>query len=126
MDTFEQGTNFKAWIFTIARYEVQNFRRKAVNKKSCYLDEGLMDIIASEAAEAIDQTDERLTLLQSCLKKLNSKQKELIIERYGEGTSLAQFARESDQSPDSLRVTLFRIRNTLRKCVSKKLTPAQS
>ncbi len=125
MTSFEPGSNFKAWAFTIARYEVQNFRRKAVNKKQRQLDDTLLDLIASEAESMEDQTDNRIYALQSCLENLSKKQRKLILERYNKGTSLAKFARKTNQSADSLRVTLFRVRNTLRNCVTSKLNLAK-
>lgn len=126
MNTFEPGTNFKAWAFTIARYEVQNYRQKAVNKKQRQLDDTLLDLIASEAEITEDQTDRRLFALQNCLNILSPEQRKLVIARYSKGTSLAQFARKTNQNADSLRATLFRVRTALRNCVHTKLGTAQS
>lgn len=125
MSSFEPGTNFKAWAFTVARFEVKNFQRKAVNKKQRQLDDTLIDIIANEAESTEDHTDNRIHALQNCLEGLSKEQQKLIIERYSKGTSLAQFARRTNQSADSLRVTLFRVRKALKNCVSSKLNLAK-
>ncbi|MEM6278217.1 MAG: sigma factor, partial [Verrucomicrobiota bacterium] len=43
---FEPGTNFKAWAFSIARYEVLNFRKKEARDARLQFSDELEEIIA--------------------------------------------------------------------------------
>lgn len=124
-DKFEIGTNFRAWAFAIARLEVKNHRRKLLKIGVPMLDEKLAEQLAEESQESPDEIDRRLSALEGCLGHLGEEQRQLIEHRYYSGESLESFAEECGRSCESLRVSLFRIRNALRKCIEKNLTPEQ-
>ena len=51
---FEIGTNFKAWIFSIARFQVQKYRyRQARDSRMVFCDE-LEETMTEELAEQVD------------------------------------------------------------------------
>jgi len=123
---FQIGTNFKAWIFSIARYEVLNFRkRKARDSRLVFSDE-LDEMIADELPAQNDDMEDRLSALRSCLRKLKPADRELIRHRYFHGTPLKEYSLTIGRSVGSLKVTLHRIRTRLQQCLEHQLSPRKS
>tara|TARA_R110002096_G_scaffold67332_13_gene163441 strand:+ start:4035 stop:4577 length:543 start_codon:yes stop_codon:yes gene_type:complete len=119
---FELGTNFKAWIFSIARFEVLNFRkRQAKDARRLVFSEELEDMIAEELPAQADDLAERQLALRGCLEGLKSGERELILTRYFKDTPLQEYANEIGRSVGGLKVTLHRLRNRLQTCIEQKL-----
>ncbi|MES2658732.1 MAG: sigma-70 family RNA polymerase sigma factor [Verrucomicrobiota bacterium] len=119
--TFEPGTNFRAWAFSIARYKAMNHRQKRARQGMEVLSDDLLELLSSEFEERADQVDDRVRALEKCLRRLNTPEMDLIEQRYYSGTTMDHLAERSNRSLDSLRVTLFRIRAALRKCINAEL-----
>jgi len=118
---FQPGTNFQAWAFAIARYEVKSHRRKNFRPGVVSLDDDLLELLASHCEKTPEETDERLHALEACLGHLKAEERKLIEHRYFSGKSLDDFSSRSGRSPESLSVTLFRVRAALRKCINGRL-----
>lgn len=123
--TFESGSNFQAWAFQIARYKVMSHRRKLANLGFETLDEEMLELLSEHREIGSEDLDRRMRALSSCLAKLSEKQRELIERRYLSDKPLATFASEYGRSSESLGVTLFRIRSTLKKCITGELNLRQ-
>jgi len=122
-ERFEIGTNFTAWSFTIARFAVLKHRRKLRRDELFIYNDELLDRLAPPPEELVpDRLLERQAALESCLAKLPPKQRELIDQRYEKGRSMEEFAEIVGSTGNSLRVTLFRARAALRKCIERRLT----
>ena len=120
--TFELGTNFKAWIFSIARYEVLNYRKKmALDSRRLIFSEGLDDIIAEELPHLPNDLDERQIALRDCLDGLKHSERDLISHRYYEDTTLQEYASQIGRSVGGLKVSLNRIRTKLQHCIERKI-----
>ncbi|MDF1814368.1 MAG: sigma-70 family RNA polymerase sigma factor [Verrucomicrobiales bacterium] len=117
---FELGTNFKAWIFSIARYEVLNYRKTQARDRLVFSEE-LLDIMADEMPRLSDDMVSRQQALKGCLESLKSPERDLILHRYFEDTSLAEYAEKINRSVGGLKVTLHRIRTKLQSCIEQKL-----
>lgn len=120
-EKFEADTNFRAWSFTIARFEVLTHLKKQKRHGIVLLDEELLETIACEAPETLAHTDQRLAALDVCLKKLRPEDRELIDYRYKSGLGLEGFSERVGRSVSSLSVTLHRLRAALRKCVDTRM-----
>ena len=118
---FQPGTNFRAWAFKIARYEVKTHRRKMLSLGLTLLDEDLAEQLAERGEETPEKLDERLRALDKCLNRLEDNGRQLVEHRYHSEASLEEFATRSGRSTESLRVTLFRIRAALKKCINNEL-----
>lgn len=118
---FTLGTNFKAWIFSIARYEVLNYRKTQARDRLVFSEE-LLDIMAEEMPKLSDDMASRQTALKSCLSHLKSSDRDLIMHRYFEDTSLKEYAAQVNRSVGGLKVTLHRIRTKLQTCIEQKIT----
>lgn len=118
---FQPGTNFRAWACAIARYEVKTHRRKMLSHGLTLLDEDLAEQLADRGEETPEKLDERLRALDKCISRLDDDGRQLVEHRYHSEASLEEFAIRSGRSAESLRVTLFRIRAALKKCINNEL-----
>ncbi|MDF1824838.1 MAG: sigma-70 family RNA polymerase sigma factor [Verrucomicrobiales bacterium] len=116
-DDFELGTNFKAWAFSIARYEVLNFRKREARDARLQFSDELEEIIADEIVSHTGDLDARQAALRHCLSKLKASDRALIQHRYFEDTSLKDYAANVGRSVGGLKVTLHRLRSGLAQCV---------
>jgi RNA polymerase sigma-70 factor (ECF subfamily) len=121
-DTFELGTNFKAWIFSIARYEVLNFRKKQARDSRLVFSEEMEDFMAEEMTVESRDLEHRQVALRHCLETLKPADRELILHRYFKGVPLQAYADELGRSVGSVRVGLHRIRGLLLMCIQRNLS----
>lgn len=127
--TFQLGTNFRAWALAVARWEARAWttrqNRAAWLSFSDELTERLMARF-EEGGGAATSDNAVLDLLRGCLSKLKEKDRLLVISHYQHEKSLQECARIFARGADSLKVTLFRIRQVLRRCIDAQLALARS
>lgn len=119
---FQAGTNFRAWACAVARLEVKTHRRKLLRLGKVTLDEDLAEQLAQHCEAPSGEVDERLRALDRCLGRLRENERQLLEHRYFSKLPLEKFAVRCGRSVESLRVTLFRVRAGLRKCINGELT----
>lgn len=120
-ESFTLGTNFKAWAFAIARYEVLNYRKQQARDARLVFSEELEETFAEELAAQHDDLERRHEALKKCLEKLRAKDRELLLFRYAKSGTLDEFASEAGRSAAGLRVTLHRLRHALLDCMQRQL-----
>lgn len=118
---FRLDTNFRAWAVAIARYEVKAHRRKMLRFSKLMLSEELSETLAQHSEAPPDEVDDRHRALEQCIGRLRESDRELLDHRYFSKGTLEDFAARCGRPPESLKVTLFRIRAALRKCISSEL-----
>lgn len=120
-DEYEMGTNFEAWVFTIARFQVMAFRKKQ-QRSRLYFNDELVELLATDAAAALlDDHDSRIGALSTCLNKLKDEQRKLIARRYGPDGCVNDIAMEQGRSPKAVSEALRRIRHNLKICIEHTL-----
>lgn len=119
-ERFELGTNFIAWSFKIARYEVMRQRDRTKRLDRMVFSDKLVDVLAD--TEMSEKPDIRLAALDRCLEKLSESQRKLLKERYTPGHSLEQHSIDIGRSAGGLRMALLRIREILKDCIEKSLS----
>lgn len=122
---FQPGTNFLAWAFTIARFEVLHQRDRAKRLGRILLSPELTQVIADEMPRDVLHTH-YLRALDFCMAKLTDGQRDIIEARYQPGHSLEIHARLTGRNSGALRIALLRIRETLRKCVEASVETSLS
>ena len=122
---FEPGTNFKAWAFSIARYEVLNYRKQQARDARLVFSDELEQTMAAELADATNDVEERHEALRTCLQGLRSVDRELLLHRYGSSSPLSEFAETVGRSAGGLKVTLHRLRSALLECIQRRLRSAE-
>ncbi len=120
---FTPGTNFKAWAFSVARYEVLNYRKQQARDARFVFGEELEETFAWDISARDDDTERRHETLKGCLEKLRIQDRELLLHRYtATAGTLEEYAQKSGRSVGGLKVTLHRLRNILLGCIEKQLT----
>lgn len=120
-DQFEHGTNFKAWAFSIARWEVRAWFTEKKRGNWLVFDDEITDKIA-EIHDTLDTGNPRaLSALRNCLAKLNNRHRTLVIYFYQQGKTYEECASTLGSTESSLRVILHRIRKKLRLCIDSQL-----
>ena len=118
---FEIGTHFKAWAFSIARFQVRKYRfSQAKDARLVFCDE-IEDVIADEMMSEIDDLSDHQIALRSCLQMLKPADRDLIHHRYFKRTPLKEYSIEIGRSIGGLKVTLHRLRNRLQICIEKRI-----
>ena len=118
---FELGTNFKAWAFSVARYEVLNYRKRQARDARLIFSVELEQTIESELAETDLDLQHRHQALRDCMAKLKTQDRQLLLHRYSKAGTLADFAATVGRSIGGLKVTLHRLRSALLVCVQRRL-----
>ena len=123
---FEPGTNFKAWTFSIARFEVLNYRKRQARDARLVFSDELERTIATELVEAQDDIQSRHEALKNCLNKLRSEDRELLLHRYAAAGTLEEYSALVGRSVGGLKVTLHRLRSALSACIERQLRSAEA
>lgn len=112
--------DFTAWLFGVARHQVQAHRRRQARERLRFSDD-LVDLLAGELPAVTSELSERQQALRGCLADLPGEQRELILRRYGPGASVQQLAAELRRTVGVVSQTLYRIRMALLHCIQGKL-----
>lgn len=116
IDAFEPGTNFLAWACTVAFYEVRNFRRVAGRDRLRFND-ALLDTLARERTQSVEEKDRRLDALRACLQRLEKAERELLDRAYRDEESIRELARRDGRAVQTLYNRLNQIRGRLLQCI---------
>ena len=117
---FEAGTDFWAWASQIARFKALNQIRKYGRDRLVFDDE-TMNRLAIIAERRLQSLDDRREALSECLSRLPASQRQLIELRYQDGHALKLIAKSLNRPHASIRQTLYRIRESLIRCIEGKL-----
>jgi len=121
-ETFRSGSNFRAWAFECAKWTLRAHLKERGRKSWLVVDEELTRAVTERMIARIpDQPGEIRNILQACLGKLRARDRDLLLKYYADGNSLQQCAALVGRSASSLKVTFFRLRVALRRCISGRL-----
>ena len=81
---FEPGTSFLAWALQIARYELNNIR-KTQRRSRVQFSSQTMDMLFEQACRQVSGIDQRVGVLEECLKKLEPADRALVIDDMSRG-----------------------------------------
>ncbi len=115
---FEPGTNFTAWCFRIAHFEVLKWRRTQGRDRLRFSDE-LVESIAATGRRLASGYDDRLDALKVCLEKLPERQRDVVQRRYLNGASVREIAADLEVNPNAASQLLHRARHNLFRCISE-------
>jgi len=117
---FETGTNFMAWASRIARYHVFNHRRK-MSRDRLVFDDELFAELSARQSEQIEEAHRYVGPLRKCLQVLSDEHRALLRQRYSPHGSVQQIAEQRKQTIGAVSQQLYRIRESLLNCVSRRL-----
>ncbi len=118
---FQPGTDFRAWAYRVAYFQVLAQRRKAGRDRLRFDDDLLKNLADNMQREPAEAEVEAL-LLQDCLRKLPQIDRELICRRYDAGVSVKVLAADLHLPPNTVAVRLYRIRRALLECVQQGIS----
>jgi RNA polymerase sigma-70 factor (ECF subfamily) len=122
---FEQGTDFAAWACQVAYWKVMNYRRSSARNRTFPSDE-LVERIAERAVEIGPTLDARRTALDTCLQRLDERDRAFLMARYQPNGSVALAAQKAGRTTVAAYKALTRLRRALRDCVSLQLAEGSS
>jgi RNA polymerase sigma-70 factor (ECF subfamily) len=121
---FRIGTDFKSWMFSVAKFKVMAVWRDHQRRKVWAVpDETLTKLVERIEVGAFAETESRHEALRFCLSRLRAEDRMLILNRYMAGHNLDRLARDLGRKKDSLKVSLHRIRMALRACMNRRNQP---
>jgi RNA polymerase sigma-70 factor (ECF subfamily) len=115
---FEIGTSFKAWMFSVAKFQVMAAWRDQKRRKEWAVPETvLIQLIDEATATATEESVPRHEVLHECLGRLRPADRSLILRRYFDERSVLEVSAEVERNADSVKMSLRRIRVILGMCV---------
>lgn len=123
-DSFELGTNFKAWAFQTIRYHLLNHRRRLVSHGWLVFDDDLIERMSPEFEVEPEDPEERHLALRGCLQRLRPQDRDLLHHRYAMASSLQEYAEATHRSTGNLKAILFGLRAALKRCIERQLQTA--
>lgn len=119
-ETFQSGTSFVAWASQIARYKALDLLSSRGRQKLCLSNEIIQELAQHDESSSGHQ-EARLKALEACREKLPESDQNLLLQCYAKSKTIRDAAKNIGRSPQSVYVSLMRIRRTLFGCVQRKL-----
>ncbi len=118
--TFDSEQSFSAWACGIAFYEVKNFQR-VQSRDRHYFSEEVLSLIAEQQTNSLSETDQQKQALDDCIQKLDSENKQLILDCYHGQRTIKDVAEQLGRSSDAIYKKLSRLRLRLMDCMQQSL-----
>ena len=115
---FDPTSNFLAWAFQIARFQVMKAQANHTRGSDRFSGAVLEALSASAPAEPFD--DSRLAALPHCLAKLAPQARRIIDLFYQHEHKPQEIARLLNWTPAAVSVSLSRARRLLRNCIEQQ------
>jgi RNA polymerase sigma-70 factor (ECF subfamily) len=123
---FRIGTNFKSWMFSVAKFKVMSVWRDRQRRKVWAVPEETLIMLVERIEDgALADTESRHEALRFCLDRLRAEDRMLILNRYIADHNLDRLEQQSGRKKDSLKVSLHRIRTALRVCMNRRIQPGE-
>ncbi len=121
---YSVGGDFRAWLFTIARYQVMaelTRLRRLADQRERYVPHALWQELERRALAPDEHEDERLAALRACLAGLDDDARALLTARYADELPLQQIADQRARSEGAIKKHLFLLRERLHSCLLRRL-----
>lgn len=128
LNDFEPGTNFAAWLFTIARYQLKTETtrlRRVADYHARYAPDLIQRELERRGAQPAELWDSRLEYLRECLQSLGEQARCFMTWRYDEEIPLEEMATRSGRSVPAVKKQLWLLRQKLQRCVESRMATAE-
>lgn len=120
---FQVDKDFGVWLRSICRFmilaELKRVSRDRSNKEN-YQEHLQAELVGQALSRGVSDVDDDVLLrLQGCLGKLQQTARSLVTLRYQELLRVEEIAERLGQSSTWVATTLFRVRETLRRCIGE-------
>jgi RNA polymerase sigma-70 factor (ECF subfamily) len=120
LNDYDFDRAFLPWAYGFAYQRVLAYRKTRSRSRLIFSDDAVRLISDAYISDSIG-ADVRIAALQECLKKLDDRQSQLIRERYVNRTSVKTMAARLGNTASHISTRLYRVRQTLAKCVEATL-----
>jgi RNA polymerase sigma-70 factor (ECF subfamily) len=121
-EDFRSGTSFRNWALAVVRYELLAYRRTLARSREVMLSPEAEEMLVSQASGiSTNDMEDPQQALRKCLELLRPEQMELLKARYERSETIEDFANRLGRSVGGMRVTLHRLRKSLKKCIEQRL-----
>ena len=125
LNTYEVGTDFPAWLFTLARFQLKTELTR-LRRVADYHARFAPDLLQRELDRRSDEKPElqqdRLDHLATCLNSLDGRLRRYITWRYEEEIPLEEMAARAGRSVAAIKKQLWQLRRTLHDCIESHMT----
>lgn len=118
---YDRSRPFGPWARRIAYLQALAFLKTRSRRRESSFSEGMVEVLAVAAEGRASALDVRLEALRECLGKLSAMDRQVVVDRYQAGTSVAAMAEASRRSPNAMSMHLHRLRKKLAECVAGML-----
>jgi RNA polymerase sigma-70 factor, ECF subfamily len=116
---FDPSTNFLAWTYRIARFQVMK-AQTSHQRHAARLSDAVLESLA-DSAPMEPWDDGRLKHLPICVEKLAPQARRIIDLFYRDEYKPQEIAQRLSWKPEAVSVALSRARKALRECIEKQL-----
>ncbi len=118
---FQDGADFRAWAFGIARYKVLSWLRDK-GRDRLVLSEEVVELMAEETAQDDSRLEKQRRALENCAQKLDPDQRQLLLQAYQPEARIQEVAAGSGRSITGFYQWLHRVRRLLLDCIQREMT----
>jgi len=119
-EEYDEQRPFVAWALWLAKSRVIDFYRSQKSQRLVLAD-GMLERLAETLVQRRAEVSPRREALEECLEGLPPRSRNLLRFRYHDGLPIEGIAAAVHSTPGSVRVALFRIRETLAACIERRL-----
>ena len=116
-DEFQPGSDFKAWSFRVAQFQVMAFRQRQIRDRLVFSDE-VMEQVSRDATKQDESYEQRVEMLNACIAHLSERNRDVLCRFYDQKESLETIATALQRTANAVGQMLFRIRKSLIQCVA--------
>jgi RNA polymerase sigma-70 factor (ECF subfamily) len=117
---YNKSRPFVAWGIGFARYLAMEWRRRQ-RRLPLPLDDATLEALAGVAEQDAPAQNDRLEALRDCLRKLTSRQREILRQRNEESTPVAAIADAAQRTPMAVYKAIRQAHLALFDCVTRRL-----
>lgn len=123
-DDFEEGTSMVAWCRAIVRFKISESIRK--NSRMIPLEERILNDAVENAFQMVQRDSDvhkyssLNEALDHCVALLAEMQRSMLTARYKDQLTYQELAAQFEINIETVRKRLYRIRQALRECVTKR------
>ncbi len=128
LDEYELDSNFAAWLFTVARYQLKTETtrlRRVADYHTRYAPQLLQRELERVYQEPPEMWVERAESLKQCLEVLSDRLRQFVDWRYREEIPLEEMSNRSGRSVAAIKKQLWKIRQKLQHCIEKRIAATQ-
>jgi len=120
-DDYDPSRSFAPWAYKVAYNQVRTARKRLQRERLIFHEEETIQAMADEHDSWSECHDDRRRALESCLNNLGHDQRRLVRDYFHGRDTMATLAEKLGCLPNTIAVTLRRIRHSLADCIRRKL-----